>query len=50
MEEKKPKVSDMTKPHLHKFFECKDIGPTPAVNGAGFWKKPQHGILIKEGK
>ena len=50
VKQEKPKAQDVTKPHLRKFFECRDVGPTPPVNGSGFWKKPQHGIPIKEGK
>ena len=44
------RVIDATKPWRRQFFECKDIGPEPPLNAAGFWKKPEHGIPIKERK
>jgi hypothetical protein len=38
---------DATKPWKRQFFECRDIGPEPSVNGAGFWRRPVHGIPVK---
>jgi len=44
----RPVVEDITKPWRRQFFECKDIGKEPPINVEGFWKKPEHGIPIKE--
>jgi hypothetical protein len=33
-------------PNNKKFFECKEIGPEPALNKEGFWKK----YVIQEDK
>lgn len=46
-EVRKP-VEDRTKPWRRQFFDCKEIGKEPPLNPAGFWKKPEHGIPIKE--
>jgi hypothetical protein len=46
--ENKPPVQNVTKPHLRQFFECKEIGKEPPLNTTGFWKKPEHGIPVKE--
>jgi hypothetical protein len=42
------KAGDVTGIRMDQFLECKDIGPEPAINAAGFWKKPVHGITIKK--
>lgn len=41
------KVTDITKPWRKKFFEVKIIGKEPPMS-QGFWKKPKHGVSIKE--
>lgn len=46
--EKKPGMNDVTKPHLRQFFECKKIGDEPPLNREGFWRKPEHGVKVKE--
>jgi hypothetical protein len=45
-----PKTVDVTKPWRRQFFECKEIGKEPPLNTSGFWKKPVHGLPMKEGK
>jgi hypothetical protein len=42
------RARDATKPWKRQFFECRDVGPEPAFNGAGFWRRPVHGISVKE--
>jgi hypothetical protein len=42
------RMRDATKPWKRQFFECRDAGPEPAFNGAGFWNRPVHGIPVKE--
>jgi len=43
------RVKDVTKPWRSKFFPCKDKGPEPEFNRAGFWKKPEHGLPVNKG-
>jgi len=42
------KAGDVTGARMNQFFECKDIGPEPDINAAGFWKRPVHGITTKK--
>jgi len=41
------KVQDITKSWRKKFFEVKEIGKEPPLS-TGLWKKPIHGLKIKE--
>jgi hypothetical protein len=42
------RIVDVTKPWKSQFFECREIAKTPALNHAGFWDKPKHGLPTKE--
>lgn len=42
------RVHDATKPWKRQFFECRDAAPEPPFNGAGFWRRPVHGLPVKE--
>lgn len=40
-------VHDRTRPHLRRFFECKELPPGKTVHG-GPWKEPEHGLPTRK--
>lgn len=50
IEKEPPRIVDVTKPWKRQFFDCKEIGRTPPLNQEGFWKKPTHGLPVKDKK